>query len=236
MKDEPIYKHVKKDILNNINSGAYKSGDKIPSERELGVIYNVSRMTARQAVNELVNEGIVYREKGRGTYLSSPQFLQNNVKSFTETLKEQDYTPSTKILEFSMVHNLKDICSKMGCNLKDKFYKIKRLRLGNNIPIALETVYIPEYKCEGLKTYDMSKSLYKVLEDNYGYIVENVTCQIDATISNKIMISIFELSKPVALLKVTGITYTTTGDKLFYEESYYRPDIYKYHVNIYKRS
>lgn len=235
MKQKPIYKHVKMDILEKINIGKYKSGDKIPSERELGKIYNVSRMTARQAINELVKDGMVYREKGRGTFISSPQFFQNNVKSFTETLKEQGYTPSTRILEFSVVHNLKEISSKMDYDITDKFYKIKRLRLGNEVPIALETVYLPCDKCKDLKNYNMSKSLYRILEENYGYVVENVSCQIDACISNKILMDIFEISKPVALLKVSGITFITSGTKLFYEESYYRPDIYKYQVNIYKR-
>ena len=235
MKKEPIYESVKKEIINKIEHKEYKSGDKIPSERELSTIYNVSRMTARQAITNLVNEGVLFREKGRGTFVASPQFFQNNVKSFTETLREQGYNPSTKVLEASTVHNLKDICYKLDCELKEKFYKLKRIRLGNGIPIALETVYIPAKNCENLFNNDMELSLYKTLEEKYGYLIENIVCQIGACISNKIQMEIFQITKPVALLKINGITYSNGGEKLFYEESYYRPDIYKYQVNIFNR-
>lgn len=236
MKMEPIYINLRNKILEKINTGEYKSGEKIPSERDLGQKYNVSRMTARQAINELVKDGVVTREIGRGTYVLAPQFMQKNVKSFTETLKEQGYESKTKVLEFSTVHSLKDISAIMGYNYKDRFYKIKRLRLGNDLPMALETVYIPTDKCEGLNNYEISSSLYKILKEIYGYEIERLSYDIDACIANKHMMQLFEVQKPIALLKVKGISYTISGDKLSYEESYYRSEIYKYNVDIYKRN
>ncbi len=235
-KIETKYQKIKKDIENKINTGEFKSGEKIPSERKLCELYNISRMTARQAVNELVKEGIVYREKGRGTFVSSPNFLQRNVKSFTDTLRERGFNPSTNIIEFSTVYNLRDISNIMEVPYETKFYKLKRLRLGNELPMALETVYIQKDRCLGLHKYDISKSLYEVLEEHYGYKVENISCDIDACIANNIMMKVFNMKKARALLKITGISYTSNGEKLFYEESYYRPDLYKYRVDIFRRT
>ncbi|GMQ60815.1 GntR family transcriptional regulator [Vallitalea maricola] len=235
-KIETKYQKIKKDIENKINTGKFKSGEKIPSERKLCELYNISRMTARQAVNELVKEGIVYREKGRGTFVSSPNFLQRNVKSFTDTLRERGFNPSTNIIEFSTVYNLREISNIMEVPYETKFYKLKRLRLGNELPMALETVYIQKDRCLGLHKYDISKSLYEVLEENYGYKVENISCDIDACIANNIMMKVFNMKKARALLKITGISYTSNGEKLFYEESYYRPDLYKYRVDIFRRT
>lgn len=235
-KIETKYQKIKKDIENKINTGEFKSGEKIPSERKLCELYNISRMTARQAVNELVKEGIVYREKGRGTFVSSPNFLQRNVKSFTDTLRERGFNPSTNIIEFSTVYNLRDISNIMEVPYETKFYKLKRLRLGNELPMALETVYIQKDRCLGLHKYDISKSLYEVLEEHYGYKVENISCDIDACIANNIMMKVFNMKKARALLKITGISYTSNGGKLFYEESYYRPDLYKYRVDIFRRT
>lgn len=235
-KIETKYQKIKNDIQCKINDGEYKSGEKIPSERKLCELYNISRMTARQAVNELVKDGIVYREKGRGTFVSSPNFLQRNVKSFTDTLRERGFNPSTNIIEFSTVYNLRDISNIMEVPYDTKFYKLKRLRLGNELPMALETVYIQKDRCLGLQKYDISKSLYEVLEEHYGYKVENISCDIDACIANNIMMKVFNMKKARALLKITGISYTQNGEKLFYEESYYRPDLYKYRVDIYRRT
>lgn len=230
-----IYQEVKEKLLIKINSGEYKAGERIPSERMLCDIYNVSRMTARQAITQLVNEGVLYREKGKGTFVSSTQFSQKNVKSFTETLKEQGFDPSTKVLEVSVVHHLKEISEIMELSYETFYYKIKRLRLGNGVPIACETNYIPTEKCPGLKEQKLDKSLYAILKKMYGFVVGHVSYDIDACISNRIMMELFEIQKPVALLKIKGISFSTQGEKLFYEESYYRSDLYKYQVDIYKR-
>ncbi|TCT13126.1 GntR family transcriptional regulator [Natranaerovirga pectinivora] len=231
---EPIYLAVKKELKNRIKIGVYKSGEQIPSERELSELFNISRMTARQAVNELVNEGLIKREKGRGSFVSSPQFLQKNIRSFTETLLEQGHEPSTKLIEFCTVYNLKEISMKLGEKPDTNYYKIKRLRFANLVPVALETVYIPKYRCEKLEDYDLETSLYNILED-YGYIIQSVSCNIDACLSSRPIMRTFDVSKPVTLLKVEGVNYTINGEKLFYEESYYRSNLYKYHVDINRR-
>lgn len=230
-----IYIEVKNDLLHKITEGQYKSGERIPSERTLCDLYGVSRMTARQAITQLVNEGILYRETGKGTYVSTKQFAQKNVKSFTETLKEQGFDPSTQVLEFSIVYHLKEISSIMELPIETQFYKIKRLRLGNKVPIACETVYIPLQLCPNLKEQEIDDSLYEVLQRVYGYIVGSVSNDIDACISNRMMMQLFDVQKPVALLKIKGVSFTLEGVKLFYEESYYRSNLYKYQVDIYKR-
>ncbi|PKM49475.1 MAG: GntR family transcriptional regulator [Firmicutes bacterium HGW-Firmicutes-7] len=230
-----IYIEVKNSILEKINNGFYKAGERIPSERVLSEEYHVSRMTARQAVSSLVIEGAVIREQGKGTFVASKQFSQKNVKSFTQTLKEQGYDPSTIILEFSKVHSLKEISAIMELPYNAQFYKLKRLRLGNGVPIALETVYLPVEKFIGLKQEGIGQSLYDTLESVYGYVVSRVSNDIDACISNRMMMKLFEVQKPVALLKIIGVSYTVDEEMLFYEESYYRSDLYKYQVDIYKR-
>jgi GntR family transcriptional regulator len=231
----PIYMKVKDDLLEKIYKDEYKSGDKIPSERLLAEIYHVSRMTARQAINELVKNGAVIRKQGSGTYVSGPQFFQQNVRSFTETIKDQGYNPSTEVLEFSRVHHIKPISEMLGYSEETIFYKLKRIRLGNNIPIALETVYFPEEKCPGLKDFSKSQSLYKLLYEQFGYSVEQISYDIDACISNRMMMKYFKVNSKIALLKISGVNYTKNLEPLMYEESYYRPDLYKYKIDVYNR-
>lgn len=227
-----IYQTVKEDLYKSIKSGVYKSGDKIPSERDLSIHYGVSRMTVRQAITGLLQDGLVKRVKGKGTFVSVPNLYQENLKSFTTTLIEQNMHPTTIVLEASTVTHLKSISQILNVDSMTSYYKIKRLRLGDHVPIALETVYIPTTYTPGILDYKIDESLYKVLEEQYGYEMPNIACEIEACISNRIIMGIMELKTQEALLKVTGITYDQNGRRLFYEESYYRSDLYKYRVDI----
>lgn len=231
----PYYIQLKNIIEKQIEEGVFQPNQMIPSERQLSEKYEISRMTTRQAINELVKEGKLYREKGRGTFVSSPRFLQENMMSFTETLKAQGYTPTTKVLEFSVVRGLKNISKILETKEEQIYYKIKRLRFADSIPAALETVYIPTEYCEGLDQYDLgTQSLYKILKENYNHNIESTFLTIEAVISDKMMMKIFESGKAIPLLKTEGITRTEEGVKLFYETSYYRSDVYSYQVNIYR--
>ncbi|TCK99724.1 GntR family transcriptional regulator [Natranaerovirga hydrolytica] len=230
----PIYIQIKNELKKDIEKGVYQSGEKIPSERELSEQYKISRMTGRQAINELVKEGLVIREKGKGSFVAPPQFLQENIRSFTDTLLEQGYEPSTELLEFNTVYNLKEISRKLDEEPSTYYYKIKRLRFANNLPVALETVYIPKCKCKDLENHNLRGSLYEILKE-YGYTIQSISCDIEACLSSKAIMGIFQLKKPTALLKVEGVNYTVDGEKLFYEEAYYKSSMYRYHVDIYKR-
>lgn len=231
----PIYIQLKNLIERQIDEGIFQPNQTIPSERKLSEKYEISRMTTRQAINELVKEGKLYRERGRGTFVSSPRFLQENMMSFTETLKAQGYTPTTKVLEFSIVRNLKNISRILETKEEQIYYKIKRLRFADSIPAALETVYIPTEYCAGLDNYDLAAfSLYKILKEVYNHTIGSTFSTIEAVISDKMMMKIFETNKSFPLLKTEGITRTEEGKSLFYEISYYRSDVYTYQVNIYR--
>lgn len=227
-----IYKEVKEDLNQKINEGVYKSGDRIPSERALSESYGVSRMTIRQALTELSNEGFLIRETGRGTFVSVPNLYQENLKSFTQTLIDRHMTPSTKVIEVSKVLHLRHISQMLEIHPDEPYYKIKRLRCGDEVPIALETVYIPVVYVQDIDQYDLTASLYDILASHYDYELVRIASEIEATLSNRGISELMAIKKQSALLKVAGITYCQNEKKLFYEESYYKSDLYKYHVDI----
>lgn len=229
---EVIYQKIVADIQNKIKEGIYKAGERLPPERQLASDYDVNRMTVRHALAVLVNQGTLNKEQGRGNFVSTMQVLQENLNSFTETLKKRGLEPTTKVLEFATVYNLKEISRRMELSVEEEFYKLKRLRLANELPVAIETVYLPKKYYAALNNYNMEASLYQTLLEHYQVEISKVSSEIDACIANRILMEVFELQKPAALLKVVGIAYNKEGKKLFYEESYYRPDLYKYQVDI----
>ncbi len=227
-----IYKEVKEDLGKKIKEATYKSGDRLPAERQLAEAYGVSRMTLRQALAELEQEGYLQREKGRGTFVATPDLYQENLRSFTQTLLARDLKPSSRILEVSRVHHIRHISQMLDIDEGEPYYKIKRLRCGDEVPIALETVYIPVRYARGMDAYELTGSLYKILEEVYEYDITRSACEIEAIVANRYYQDIFEIKRQEALLKVSGITYSQGEHKLFYEESLYRSELYKYHVDI----
>ncbi|MBN2220763.1 MAG: GntR family transcriptional regulator [Vallitaleaceae bacterium] len=226
------YRKIAQDLEHKIHEGSFFANGRLPSERELAIEYEVSRMTARQAVLYLMEKNLVYREKGRGTFIKSPSFEQNNVKSFTETVSGLGYEVSTELLEFCTIFTMEHVSRLLERPLETQYYKIKRLRLGNRIPMALETLYVPKDLILEVEREALCSSFYELLEKSFGVKVKKVSYKMEATLANPSVAKNLQLQKTTALLKVSGITIGMDEQKLFYEESYYRSDLYTYHVDI----
>lgn len=230
-----IYKRVANELMQQIAQGFYKVEERLPSERTLSETYNVSRMTIRHALNSLEEAGVLYRQAGSGSYVKAPSFQQNNVKSFTETINDLGYSVTSRLIEFSTIFSLEKIAKILNMPTNTEFFKMKRLRLGNNIPLALEVLYIPKSICPGLDRYNLENSFYKLLEEAYQLKISKVSYKMEAIIANPINSQLMELNKPTALLKVSGVTFDHRNSMIFYEESLYRSDLYNYQVDILRK-
>lgn len=231
----PIYFQLKQIIIQKIKDGLWKPGDMISSERELSEMFQVSRMTIRQALNELVNEGILYREKGKGTFVSRPRVEQMDIMSFTEAATNIGLEVFTEVKIFEIEVPDLYIVEKLGLpDYEDVFY-IKRVRMADKETIGIEEIYLPVRYCNGLQGKDLSGSLYKVLKNDYGYTIDHINTSIEAVIPEKEDLKLFHSKETIPLLKVTGVNITDSNLKLCYEESIYRSDKYVLNVNIYKK-
>ena len=228
----PVYYQLKTILLNKIKSGEYPPGCIIPSERELSEKLGISRMTARQAINQLANEKYLVREKGKGTFVNNVKFEQRNIMSFSETVKRQGMVPITKIMEITEESNygIKEI---LDLSQEHILFRIKRLRFADETPIAIEEVYIPKELCPDINKLDLTKSLYELLKTYYSVDINYMDNKIEAVKASKENRELLALPAGVPVLKISGISYTKDGNKLFYERDIYRADKYNYSVRIF---
>jgi len=229
----PAYYQLKKILLEKIKSGEYAAGSLIPSERELCETLGISRMTVRQALNQLVSEGILYREKGRGTFVSKAKLEQRNLMSFSEMAREKGLEPITKVLHFSMGNTIQDICDVLDLGENETVYHIKRLRLVGSVPVGIEESYIPQKYCPGLDRYDLTTSLYRLMKDEYQHVISYADNVIEAAKATKEEKELLEITESKPVLKIVSVNFTESGLKLLYERSVYRSDEYKYSVRVY---
>ena len=224
----PVYYQLKEAILKKIAAGVWKVGQCIDSERELSESYGVSRMTIRQALGELVQEGILVREKGKGTFVCEPKVKQKDMMSFTEIIEKTGRTLTTEVLEFEVIDTPEDFSDVFAF---DKLYKINRNRIVDNECIANEIVYMPVDYCGYIDKVKLKGSLFNILKE-FGYSVDHSESDIKAVIMDEKYKNIFNVDVQVPLLQINSKTLTSDNKVLFIEESTYRSDKFIFEVNI----
>lgn len=227
-----LYYQLKEIFIEKIEKKEWPLDEKIPTERELCDLYNVSRITVRKAIEELEKKGYIYRKQGKGTFVKSPQIEQRLTEfySFSEEIRKMGMKTSMKILDFIIIESDENISSRLNINKGESVYSIKRLRLANDDTFALETSYIPCSLCPGLTSEDiLLNGLYNALKIKYNIIPNEAVETFEAVLINKNDTAYLNIKNGQPGIKLERIT--KAGDKLVeYCESIIRGDRYKYRV------
>ncbi|CAK7081470.1 GntR family transcriptional regulator [Tissierella sp.] len=232
----PLYFQLMDIIINMIEEGNLRENDQLPSERELCDIYDISRSTVRQAIQELEKEGYIYKLHGKGTFVSPKMFKQNLLKfySFTEEMKKIGKIPSSKVLDFQIISCNEKLSKKMNLNIGEKIYIFTRLRLADNEPMMLETSYVPYAKFLGLTQ--------ELLEGNPMYDIFAKMYNISITSAEEVFRSVLTRTDEAELLRYTSglpsmmierITYDNENI-VEYTRSIARGDKFKYSILLEK--
>ncbi len=161
----PLYKQLSLILQQRIKVGVYKSGEKLPSEREIIETYKVSRITATAAIQDLVQNGLAYRIKGKGSYVARPKIVGlSSFGSFSTDIQQRGMKPSSRILEFSIVPADQELITHLGLKPDDNCVKLHRVRYADGAPVAIEIAYLPEKLVPGLENENLEQdSLFRVL-------------------------------------------------------------------------
>lgn len=231
----PRYHQLKEILRERIRSGEWKPGDLIPSERELSEVYDISRMTARQAITELVNEGVFYREQGRGTFVAQNKITQQllHLTGFTEDIRSRGQQPSTRVLAASMVPADEVVAEHLRITAGDPIFVLRRLRLADDEPLAIEVSMLHFKGCERLAEEDLEhQSLYQLLESTYGVPLMEADQEIEAGLASEEEAKILGVAPGSAVLYTRRTTYTERNRPIEYAKSVYRGNKYTFHTHL----
>lgn len=230
----PLYYQLKEILQEMIDNEQLKPGDAAPPERELCEIHGISRMTARKAVMALVNEGVLYREQGKGTFVAEPkpQHQLNKLLSFTDEMKQKGMEVRTEILSFEI--NEPTVAVKKVLKMphhQNKVLEIKRLRIVDGLPFALETVWLNLAKVPNLTREELEgESLYKVLKEKYNLHPSYATQTIEPIKLNEYESQLLDLPKESLALLFRRTTYAQNDEIIEHTKCIYRTDTHKYEV------
>lgn len=233
----PKYYQLKRRLIQKIDQEELKPEEAIPSERELIQIYGVSRITVRRALDELVNEGYLYKVQGKGTYVKSDEFNQDLIRitSCTEIIRKLGMKPGRRVLSAGVVpadgkrrHNLE-----LGED--EEVFELKRIYYADGVAVNYAVTFLPDKLFPGLKSYDFSKaSLYAVLEKKYHVRMTRAVRTIEAILAQDKTAEYLEIKEGTPVLLFCCVTYGIVGGRELPIENFkccYRSDMFKFFIN-----
>lgn len=205
----PLYIQIRESIFQRIKNQDYKAGDQISTEEDLAREFGVSRMTIRHAISQLVQEGILERRQGIGTFVISHQITRHYtyLSSFYEEALQQGLNPSSKLLSIQNKKANRQIADLLNIELNEGVYLIKRLRLLNDEPIAINIVWMPSRYFPLPTNSDVEGSLYAFYEE-YGKSVVLAKQRIEARLATQKQAELLRIQKNSPILYSDRVTYT----------------------------
>jgi len=231
----PIYYQLMQHMKRQIKSGAWKDGDMIPSERELCELFDISRMTVRQAVDALKNEGILYSRRGVGTFIGKPKLDQglSKLSSFTEDMLQRGMAPGSRTLLLKTEPAPGDVAEALGISRDDKVIVLKRLRMANSEPMAVEEAYIVYDLAPMLPScYKSGDSLYATFEEKCGVSVVKARQTIEIDYCDKKNARLLHVAPNAPIFKIRRVGMLEGNRPIEYVCSFYRADRYVFTVNL----
>lgn len=226
----PLYRQIQQRLLGQIQSGALKPGEALPSTQEIAAILGVSQMTVRQAIKSLCELGIVYSRQGKGTFVSGIKLEKDfrQVLSFSEDMKARGSTPRSKVLAFGVQQPSAEVMRALCLRSGEKIIRLKRIRLANNVPMGIECSSLPLRICPDLlEVFDPRTSLYAMLAERYGINMAVADEVAEAGLANAGAGRLLRIAMGSPVFFFTRISYVQSGEPIEHVQSTYRGDRYK---------
>lgn len=227
---KPLHFQLKEKLKKDILNGVYKT--KIPSERELMKDYSISRNTVRLAVSTLVNEGVLKKSHGKGTFVSTTpiQDWLGSLESFTEIIQKAGMVPGSKLIYNGIVKSPIKVIKALGFK---ETYLIVRLRYADKTPIAIEKHYYSIEVGKQLEKYDLDMAIiYDILENNLGFILWKAKQSITSGNPLESDAEKLKITTSSSILLSERVIYDPDGNPIEFLNSVFRPDMYSFNIEM----
>ncbi|HEL0799815.1 TPA: GntR family transcriptional regulator, partial [Streptococcus equi subsp. zooepidemicus] len=226
----PAYIKIHDAIKKDIEKEVWTIGSRLPSERDLAEHFEVSRMTLRQAITLLVEEGILERRVGSGTYVASHRVQERmrGTTSFTEIVNSQGRKPSSKLISYQRQLASDTEINQLHLEESDYVIRMERIRYADKVPLVYEVASIPEKFIKNVKKTDITEHFFQTLTSN-GYEIGKSQQTIYAKIASERVASYLEVAKGHAILALTQVSFFTDGRPFEYVRSQYVGDRFEFY-------
>jgi GntR family transcriptional regulator len=228
----PLYRQLMALLASQITDGLLKPGDALPSERQLCEEFGLSRTTVREALRGLNRQELIRTVPGRGTFVATPRpdlTVKVSLTGFTGDVRREGMVPSSRLLDAGLtMFPSPALVEDMGLQPGDEVVRLERLRLVNNVPLALHTVYLNHRLCPQILQHNLAEeSLFQLLRSEYGLKLTQAKQQVYAALADQREMSLLDLSYPAAVLRTERKTFLDTGAVIEFSRAAYCGEWYR---------
>ncbi|WP_196594202.1 GntR family transcriptional regulator [Pectinatus sottacetonis] len=223
------YQQIANDLRKKIATGEYEPGKQISLEKEMCEHYGVSRITVKRAVDELVNQGLIVKRRGSGTFVKSVEdrdmkalSMSRQLEGFTESYHGQKVT--AKIIRFAIVHPTEKIAVKLLLKTEDLVYDIVRVRYAAADPIVIEYMNMPVKIIPGIKKSILKKSIYNYIQNDLKLNIQSAHRRICAVMPTDDEKKYLNIEGLLPLLQIEQVAFLDDGKPFEYSISKHRGD------------
>ncbi|MBR8184528.1 GntR family transcriptional regulator [Burkholderia ambifaria] len=231
----PLYVQIKDTLRARILDGTYAPHSRMPSEHELCAMFDVSRITVRQALGDLQKEGLLFKLHGKGTFVSKPKAFQNvtSLQGFAEAMSSMGYEIVNQLRSVRTVKADRHLATKLNVPEGAPLVEIHRVRLLNREPVSLEQTWVPEALGKRLAGADLAtRDIFLILENDCGVPLGHADVSIDAILADDDIVDALRVEESSPVLRIERLTHDASGTPIDYEHLYFRGDAFQYRLRI----
>lgn len=228
----PVYIQIHDQLKEEIQQGVWKVGDRLPSERELSGKFGVSRMTLRQAIQTLADEGILERKIGSGTYVANEKVQEkmSGTTSFTEIMESQGRVPSSKTIAYFLSPASSSEMEKLNLKKDEQILRMERIRYADGIPICFEVASIPQKLIASFSKSEITESFYHTLETKGDKKIGHANQTVSATLASEQIAEYLDVKRGEAILRLRQVSYFEEGTPFEYVRTQYVGNRFEFYL------
>jgi len=234
----PRHEQISDWLREQIEEGTYSIDEKLPSEKELGDKFDVSRVTVRRALQTLESENYIYRRQGLGSFVREQRAAQGLVRltDFAQDMAQAGLEASSRVEHHAPESPPPDVALPLNTEDQQKVMRLDRLRLGDGRPVAFDHTWLPMFYAQLLEGHDLKQeTIYSILETEYDIPVLRGRYRITATNAAAAIAEPLGVVEGEALLLIERLSLTEGEKRLYFQRRYYRSDRVAYELEL-KRS
>ncbi len=231
----PRHEQLSDWLRSQIEQGAYEPDEQLPSEKQLGERFGVSRITVRHALQTLESEGLIYRRQGLGSFVRDDRLRQGLVRltDFVEDMAQAGLEASSTILHFGQEEASSDVALALEVETGKIVCRLDRLRLGDGEPIAFDRTWLPLFYGHLLEGLDLEHgTIYRILEQDYQIPVLRGRYRIEAVNATTEIAEYLGVPQRRALLLIERISLTNGDKRVYFQRRYFRSDRVAYELEL----
>jgi GntR family transcriptional regulator len=231
-----VYVRIRETLRDEITKGTLRRGERLPPEHDLAAKFSVSRMTIRESIEDLVNEGLLYRRHGVGTFVAFPHLQRDHTRltSFFDKAEEEGVSVRAELLSLEVMPAKAVIARALDLPPGSRVIRIRTLRYADDVPITVHEAYVPQKPFASIVNENLEAQHLWALYEKCGYKVKRAIQRLEAREADREMADLMKIREGAPILFKERTVYAEDGTPIEFTYCYNRGDVYSLTVALEK--